>query len=62
MTDTVDSLKSRTIQDEIEDLERRLQDAKARLSSSNVAQPAPDTNPPKVLNSDGMQKLRSLTN
>jgi hypothetical protein len=53
MSSKGDSSQSQTIEYEIEDLERRLREAKARFSSSSSNGEVISPPPPKILPSDG---------
>ena len=56
MDDKVDSLESQAIHDEIVELERRLEDAKARLKGSQNQEEVVSSPPSKLLPSDGKMK------
>lgn len=53
-SDAADSSQSQAVQDEIADLEKRLEKAKARLNNTRGALP---TTPAKVPSSDGKKRL-----
>ena len=54
-----DSSKSQSIRDEIDHLEKRLADARARLSAASDADIVPT--PPSILSSDGKRDCFSLS-
>ena len=58
MNDKVDSLESQAIQDEIAELERRLQQAKVRLNGHQIQKEVTPNPPSKLLRGDGIAKPR----
>jgi hypothetical protein len=55
MSNKVDSSESQAIEDDIAELERKLQDAKSRLNAGRSNKKAILTPPPNILQSDGMK-------
>lgn len=57
MSKPADSAQSQAIHDEIAELERRLENAKARLNQGQFNQGALSTPPPKIQSSDGKKEF-----
>jgi hypothetical protein len=56
MNDKIDSLEPQAIHHEIAELERRLQDAKARLNGHQIQKEATPDSPSKLLTGDGIAR------